>query len=66
MVSKRLVGWAISLVLLVTILSLLIYPYILAGTPLALLHTDIELAAIIVLFGGMFFLLFLLLYLGAR
>ncbi len=66
MVSKRLVGWAISLVLLVTILSLLFYPYILTGTPLALLSSDIELAVVVVLFGGMFFLLFLLLYLGAR
>ncbi len=66
MMSKRLVGWAISLVLLVTILSLLFYPYILAGTPLASLYTDIELVVVVVLFGGMFFLLFLLLYVGAR
>ncbi len=66
MVSKRLVGWAVSLVLLLTILSLLFYPYILAGTPIATLHNDVELMVVVVLFGGMFFLLFLLLYLGAR
>ena len=66
MVSRRLVGWVISLVLLLTILSFIFYPYILSGTPLALLFNDTELAVVIVLFAGMFFLLFLLLYLGAR
>jgi hypothetical protein len=66
MVSKRIVGWVLSLVLLLTILSLIFYPHILIGTPLAALYSDTELAVVIVLFSGMFFLLFLLLYLGAR
>ena len=57
---------SLALVLLVTIISLLIYPNVLVGTPLAVLFTDIELSVVVVLFAGMFFLLFLLIYLGGR
>jgi len=57
---------SLALVLLVTIISFLIYPNLLAGTPLAALFTDMELSVVVVLFAGMFFLLFLLLYLGGR
>jgi hypothetical protein len=57
---------SLALVLLVTIVSFLVYPNVLVGTPLAVLFTDMELSVVVVLFGGMFFLLFLLLYLGGR
>jgi hypothetical protein len=57
---------SLALVLLVTIISFIIYPNVLVGTPLAVLFTDMELSVVVVLFAGMFFLLFLLLYLGGR
>jgi len=65
-VSRRVVRWAISLVLLATVLLFLFYPSLLADTPLALLYTDIEMAVVVVLFAGMWFMLFFLLYLGSR
>lgn len=64
--SRRQLGWIISLILLVTIIGFLIYPFVLIDTPLATLFTDIEISVVVVLFAGMFFLLLLLLYLGAR
>jgi len=57
---------SLALVLLVTIVTFLIYPNVLVGTSLAVLFTDMELSVVVVLFAGMFFLLFLLLYLGGR
>jgi hypothetical protein len=57
---------SLALVLLVTIISFIIYPNVLVGTPLAVLFTDMELSVVVVLFAGMFFLLFLLLYLGGH
>jgi hypothetical protein len=64
--SRRAVQYSLAFVLLVTIISFLIYPNVLVGTPLAVLFTDTELAVVVVLFAGMFFLLFLLIYLGGR
>lgn len=64
--SRRAVRCSLALVLLVTVISFLIYPNVLVGTPLAVLFTDMELSVVVVLFAGMFFLLFLLLYLGGR
>ena len=64
--SRRAVRCSLALVLLVTIISFLIYPNVLVGTALAVLFTDMELSVVVVLFAGMFFLLFLLLYLGGR
>lgn len=64
--SRRQLGWIISVILLVTIIVFLIYPFVLIGTPFATLFTDIEISVVAVLFAGMFFLLLLLLYLGAR
>lgn len=57
---------SLALVLLVTIISFLIYPNVLVGTSLAVFFTDMELSVVVVLFAGMFFLLFLLLYLGGH
>jgi hypothetical protein len=54
------------LVLLATIAGFLFYPYVLVGTPFAVFFADTELSVVIVLFAGMFFLLFLLIYLGGR
>jgi hypothetical protein len=64
--SRRAVRCALALVVLATVISFLIYPNLLVGTPLAVLFTDMELSVVVVLFAGMFFLLFLLLYLGGR
>lgn len=64
--SRRAVRCSLALVLLVTIISFLIYPNVLVGTSLAVLFTDMELSVVVVLFAGMFFLLFLLLYLGGH
>ena len=59
--SRRAVHWSLALVLLATIVGFLIYPSVLVGTPLAVFFTDTELSVVIVLFAGMFFLLFLFL-----
>ncbi|MFX1562992.1 MAG: hypothetical protein ACFFDP_06765 [Promethearchaeota archaeon] len=64
--SRRQLGWIISVILLVTIIVFLIYPYVFVGTPFATLFNDIEISVVVVLFSGMFFLLLLLLYLGSR
>ena len=64
--SRRAVRCSLALVLLVAIVCFLIYPNVLIGTPLAVLFKDMELSVVVVLFAGMFFLLFLLLYLGGR
>ena len=61
--SRRRRGWLIAIVFLIVILTLLIYPTFIIGTPLGALYTT-ELAVVVVLFAGMMFLLCLLLYLG--
>lgn len=62
--TRRQRGWLIGLVFLVTILTFLFYPMILFDSPLAILFTVTEIGVIVMLFGGMLFLLGLLLYLG--
>jgi hypothetical protein len=61
--SRRRRGWLIGIVFLIVIITLLIHPPLIFGTPLGALFTT-ELAVVIVLFAGMMFLLCLLLYLG--
>jgi len=61
--SRRRRGWLIGIVFLIVLITLLIYPALIIGTPLGALFT-IELAVVIVLFAAMMFLLCLLLYLG--
>lgn len=61
--SRRRRGWLIGIVFLIVIITLLIYPTLIIGTPLGAFFT-IELAVVVVLFAGMMFLLCLLLYLG--
>lgn len=65
-VSRRQLGWIISLALLAAIIGFLIYPFVLIDTPFATLFSDIEISVVVVLFAGMLFILLLLLYLGAR
>jgi len=64
MFSRRQRGWMIGLVFLAVIIAILIFPYLLIGTPLAVLFLDIELTVLVVMFVGVFFVLGLLLYLG--
>lgn len=61
--TRRRRGWLISIVFLIVIITLLIYPVLIIGTPLSALFS-IELAVVIVLFAAMMFLLCLILYLG--
>lgn len=54
----------IGLVFLAVIIAILVFPYLLIGTPVAVLFLDIELTVLVVIFVGVFFVLGLLLYLG--
>lgn len=47
-----------------TDIVILVFPYILIGTPVAVLFLDIELTVLVVMFVGVFFVLGLILYLG--
>ncbi len=64
MFSRRQRGWMIGLVFLALIIVILVFPYILIGTPVAVLFLDIELTVLVVMFVGVFFVLGLILYLG--
>lgn len=64
LLSRRQRGWLIGLVLLAVMITFIVYPYVLIDTPIAVLFSNMELAVIVVLFGGMLFLLGLILYLG--
>jgi hypothetical protein len=64
MFSRRQRGWMIGLVFLGVIIAVLVFPYLLIGSPLAVLFLDIELTVLVVMFIGVFFLLGLILYLG--
>ncbi|MFX1300469.1 MAG: hypothetical protein ACFFAL_09740 [Promethearchaeota archaeon] len=64
MFSRRQRGWMIGLVFLALIIVILVFPYLLIGTPVAVLFLDIELTVLVVMFVGVFFLLGLILYLG--
>jgi hypothetical protein len=64
LLSRRQRGWLIGLVLLAVMITFLVYPFVLIDSPLAVLFLNTELAVIVVLFGGMLFLLGLILYLG--
>lgn len=64
LLSRRQRGWLIGMVLLIVIITFLVYPFILVDTPLAALFYNMELAVVVILFGGMLFLLGLILYLG--
>ncbi|MFX1509344.1 MAG: hypothetical protein ACFFBR_03465 [Promethearchaeota archaeon] len=61
--NRRRRGLLIGIIFLIVLILLFIYPPLIIGTPLGALFT-IELAVVLVLFGGMMFLLCLLLYLG--
>jgi hypothetical protein len=64
MFSRRQRGWMIGLVFLALLIVILVFPYLLIGTPLAVLFLDIELTVLVVMFAGVFFVLGLILYLG--
>jgi hypothetical protein len=64
MFSRRQRGWMIGLAFLVLIITIIFFPYLLIGTPLAGLFADIELTVLVVMFAGAFFVFCLLLYLG--
>lgn len=64
MFSRRQRGWMIGLVFLALIIVILVFPYLLIGTPVAVLFLDIELTVLVIMFVGVFFLLGLILYLG--
>lgn len=64
MFSHRQRGWMIGLVFLALIIVILVFPYLLIGTPVAVLFLDIELTVLVVMFVGVFFVLGLILYLG--
>lgn len=64
MFSRRQRGWIIGLVFLALIIVILVFPYLLIGTPVAVLFLDIELTVLVVMFVGVFFVLGLILYLG--
>ena len=64
MFSHRQRGWMIGLVFLALIIVILVFPYLLIVTPVAVLFLDIELTVFVVTLVGVFFVLGLILYLG--
>ena len=62
--SRRQRGWIIGIVLLILLFAFLSYPYLLINTPFAILFLNTALSVVAVLFGGMLFLLAIILYLG--
>lgn len=62
--SRRQRGWILGIVLLVLLIAFLSYPSLLINTPFAVLFLNTALSVIVVLFGGMLFLLALILFLG--
>ena len=64
MFSHRQRGWMIGLVFLALIITILVFPYLLIGTPVAVLFLDIGLTVLVVMFVGVFIVLGLILYLG--
>ena len=62
--SKRQRGWILGIVLIILLIAFLSYPYLLIDTPLAALFLNTALSVVVVLFGGMLFLLALILYFG--
>jgi len=64
MFSRRQRGWMIGLVFLALIITILVFPYLLIDTPVAVLFLDIELTVLVIMFIGVFFVLGLILYLG--
>ena len=62
--SQRQRGWIIGIVLLSLLFAFMSYPHLLINTPFAVLFLNTALNVVVVLFGGMLFLLALILYLG--
>ena len=62
--SRRQRGWIIGIVILILLFAFLSYPNLLINTPFAVLFLNTALSVVVVLFGGMLFLLALILYLG--
>ena len=62
--SRRQRGWIIGIVLLILLFAFLSYPYLLINSPFAVLFLNTALSVVVVLFGGMLFLLAIILYLG--
>ena len=62
--SRRQRGWIIGIVLLILLFAFLSYPYLLINSPFAVLFLNTALSVVVVLFGGMLFLLGIILYLG--
>jgi hypothetical protein len=62
--SRRQRGWILGIVLLILLFAFLSYPFVLIGTPLAALFLNTALGVVVILFGGMLFLLALIHYLG--
>ncbi|MFX0168689.1 MAG: hypothetical protein ACFE89_04935 [Candidatus Hodarchaeota archaeon] len=63
-ISRRQRGWIIGIVLLILLFAFLSFPFLLIDTPFAVLFLNTALSVVVILFGGMLFLLALILYLG--